>query len=122
MITGKCVYSGHDIPKAKGMYKVMFDGKVNLFITRKARSLFDNKVKNQKVLWTTSSRYFHKKDAAVHKEKKQIIQLPKIVRGFPQVSKKAVQEIKEHKMNLKTGDNKDFMKQQKVGKNANMKR
>merc|ERR1711915_640500 len=96
MVTiGKCVFSGQDVPKNKGIIKITPDGKPNLLLNRKCKQLFKSNVKSQKVLWTKGSRFFHKKGSAVQKEKKKVIQLPKIIRGFPLVPRKAVEEVRK---------------------------
>lgn len=120
MVTiGKCVFSGQDVPKAKGIVKITPDGKPNLLLNRKSKQLFNSNVKSQKVLWTKGSRFFHKKGSAVQKEKKKVIQLPKIIRGFPMVPRKAVEDIVERSPQEKKADGTVFKKTEKISKNFN---
>lgn len=109
---GKCTISGHDVPKSKGIIKITPDGKPNLLLNRKCKTLFNRNIKSQKILWTKGSRFFHKKGNAILKEKKEVIQIPKIVRGFPLVSRKLIEEIKVKKEKQPV----QFRKQDKIGK------
>lgn len=120
MVTiGKCVFSGQEVPKSKGIIKITPDGRPNLLLNRKCKQLFSNNVKSQKVLWTKGARFFHKKGSAVHKEKKKIIQLPKIIRGFPLVPKNVVEEMKAKNETEKKANPHAFQKTQKMAKNIN---
>ncbi|KRH92428.1 putative Ribosomal protein L24e protein [Pseudoloma neurophilia] len=121
--TGTCVFSGQLVPKSKGVVKITSDGKPNLLLNNKCKQLFEKNVKAQKVLWTKSARYFYKKGISVQKEKKKILQLPKIVRGFPMVPKKTMEDLQkkkqeyEEKMLEKNTGN--FKKNEKLAKNVN---
>ncbi|ELA46976.1 hypothetical protein VCUG_01507 [Vavraia culicis subsp. floridensis] len=121
MVTqGKCVFSGRDVLKAKGTYKVQHDGRAQLTGTGKARSYLTRNVKPQKVLWTLGARFFHKKGGAVHKKERERIVPPKIVRGFPCLPKKAVEEVKKGVVGKKEKVESVFQKRGKVTKNMNV--
>ncbi|ELQ75908.1 putative Ribosomal protein L24e protein [Trachipleistophora hominis] len=121
MVTqGKCVFSGQDVPKAKGTYRVQHDGRAQLTRTTKASSYLKRSIKPQKVLWTLGARFFHKKGGAVHKKERERIVPPKIVRGFPCLPKKAVEEVKKGVVGKKEKVEGVFQRRGKIGKNVNV--
>ena len=91
---GKCFYSGHNVPIAKGVIHIANDGKHFLVKSDKMWSFFVNKVKPQKVKYTFLSRLFHKKGEAEAREKKTKIQTEKQTsRGFISISRGQMDEI-----------------------------
>lgn len=118
MITeGKCAFSGHIIQKGKGRYRICSDGRPLLLKNRKVNKYIENKVNSTRIKWTSSSRQFYKKDSNIQKEKREKIQLPKIIRGFPSLNIKAVEGMRERN---KSVEKKDYKKSEKISKKANV--
>jgi large subunit ribosomal protein L24e len=138
--TELCHYSEWKIYPGRGQRFIAKDGKSSLFLSRKARVLGLNKIKAQKIKWTTAWRRLNRKtnqDDAGKKKKKRVFKRERAIEGVtleaikklktarPEdkkaLAQEAILEIKDRKKNLiekkrqeKKGTGKDKAAQQKV--------
>lgn len=85
MIQGMSVFSGRNVPKARGIYRITTDGRVMLTASNKERQLINRKINPRDIRWTASSREFFGKEAQYVVEKMNV-QRVKITRGFRHIS------------------------------------
>jgi large subunit ribosomal protein L24e len=57
-----CRFSGLRIYPGKGILFIRVDGQQYLFLNKKCKSLFNNRLRPAKLAWTTAYRKQHKKD------------------------------------------------------------
>ena len=69
--TDPCAFTEMKIYPGRGSKFCSRDGKVHMFISSKARSLFHQKIKPVKLTWTVASRRFNKKTKIVDLQKKR---------------------------------------------------
>lgn len=62
--TTVCRFSGLRIYPGKGILFVRVDGQQYLFLNKKCKSLYQNRLRPAKLAWTVSYRKQHKKDQA----------------------------------------------------------
>lgn len=82
--TDICSYSELRIWPGRGTRFVAKDGRVNLFIFKKTRSLYLKKVKAQNITWTTAWRRANKKgkaDEVNKKRKKRVVKVEREIYG-----------------------------------------
>ncbi|AFN83339.1 60S ribosomal protein L24 [Encephalitozoon romaleae SJ-2008] len=94
MIEGVSVFSGHNIPKGSGIYRVMNDGRTVLTASNKERKLIQRKINPRDIRWTTTSREFFGKESQYVVEKMNV-QKVKIVRGFRHISASSFEKARQ---------------------------
>ena len=124
--TELCSFSELKIYPGKGVRFVAKDGRITIFIHKKAHKLYLRKVKAQKITWTTAWRRANKKiktDEGIKKKKRRVAKVQKAIVGItledikrkrsekPEIRQAqreaALREIKDRKQKLTEAKKKD---------------
>lgn len=92
--TELCLYSEWKIWPGRGQKHIAVDGRSSLFSTKKARVLGLNKIKAQKIKWTTAWRRLNRKtnqDDSGKKKKKKVFRKERAIEG---VTLDAIKKLK----------------------------
>jgi len=84
--TEVCFYTEHKIYPGHGAHFVRRDGRLLSFVDRKSRSLYDQKIKAQRLHWTQSWRRKNKKGKVELGQKKKTKKLGKVFKSIQGIS------------------------------------
>eukprot|EP00456_Euglypha_rotunda_P040281 TRINITY_DN310_c0_g1_i2.p1 TRINITY_DN310_c0_g1~~TRINITY_DN310_c0_g1_i2.p1 ORF type:complete len:157 (+),score=26.01 TRINITY_DN310_c0_g1_i2:90-560(+) len=84
--TEVCFYTEHKIYPGHGVHFVRRDGRVLFFVDRKSRSLFEQKIKAQKLQWTQAWRRKNKKGKVEIHGKKKVKKTGKVFKSIQGIS------------------------------------
>jgi len=98
--TEVCNFSDLRIYPGHGSRLISRDGKIHVFIHKKARCMFVRKIKAQEILWTTAWRRLNKKIKNTDNQKKKRRKAKRVVR---EITGMTADEINRRK-NESTGD------------------
>merc|ERR1719400_2439410 len=99
--TDLCTYTEYRIYPGHGQKFVAKDGKVSFFITRKADSLFHQKIKPVKLRWTQAWRRMNKKGKADEQAKKRTRKVQKFQKAIVGMSLDDIKKKKAEKPQLR---------------------
>lgn len=92
MIQGISTFSGRNIPKGSGVYRITNDGRAILTAGNKEKQLIRRRINPRDIRWTTPSREFFGKESQYAVEKMNI-QRVKIIRGFRHISASSMSNL-----------------------------
>merc|ERR1712113_926523 len=99
--TDLCSYTEYRIYPGHGQKFVAKDGKVSFFITRKADSLFHQRIKPVKLRWTQAWRRMNKKGKADEQAKKRTRKAQKFQKAIVGMSLEDIKKKKAQKPELR---------------------
>jgi len=95
--TDICSFSEFRIYPGRGQKFVARDGKVSVFLSKKAKSLSLRKIKSQRITWTTAWRRANKKIKAENEKNKKKRRVVKIERGIVGLPLDQLKKVREQK-------------------------
>jgi len=105
--TDPCVFTEYKIYPGRGTRFAAKDGKVYMFFSSKARSLFHQKIKPVKLTWTQASRRFNKKTRVADLQKKRTkrttrVQKAVVGMSLDEIKRKRNEDAKVRDANLES--------------------
>merc|ERR1712064_220888 len=107
--TDVCHFSELKIYPGKGVKIITREGKINIYIHKKARSMAQRKIKAQRIKWTTAWRRMNKKVKTADITKKKRKKAKRVVR---EIAGMTAEEINRRKH--ETADDRDARKQDAI--------